>query len=104
MGAGSHNDNFGLGWGNTDLNTGVTIFGQFTSQKLVKFGLEDTIGDKLENKFGERLVAYSVGISILHNSVFLEFKERVIHGTSVCNFNLRIHFAFSKHFTRQVSR
>ena len=68
LGAGSHDDNFGLGWGNTDLNTGVTIFGQFTSQKLVKFGLEDTIGDKLEYRFRKRLVV----ISILHILALLE--------------------------------
>ena len=74
LGAGSHNDNFGLGWGNTDLNTGVTIFGQFTSQKLVKFGLEDTIGDKLENKFREIILLIAWGSRSICSLILLFFR------------------------------
>ena len=50
LGAGGHDDDFGLGGSHTDLDTGVTIFSQLTSQELVQFGLEHAIGDKLEVK------------------------------------------------------
>lgn len=50
LGAGGHDDDFGLGGSHTNFDTGVTIFGKFTSQELVQLGLEHAIGDKLEPK------------------------------------------------------
>jgi hypothetical protein len=37
----------GTGRSDTDLNTSITIFSKFTSEELVQFGVEDTIGDLL---------------------------------------------------------
>jgi hypothetical protein len=31
----------------SDFDTGVSLFGEFSLEKLVKFGVEDTIGDEL---------------------------------------------------------
>ena len=35
----------GTGRSDTDLNTSITIFSKFTSEELVQFGVENTIGD-----------------------------------------------------------
>jgi hypothetical protein len=46
--SGGHDDDFSAGWCNTDLNTGVTIFGELASQELIQFGFEDASGDELK--------------------------------------------------------
>lgn len=43
-------DNLSPGWSDPDFYSGVPIFSQFTSQKLIQLSFEDTISDKLKNK------------------------------------------------------
>lgn len=38
------------GRSDTDFNTGITIFGEFTSEELVKFSVEDTVSDLIKKK------------------------------------------------------
>merc|ERR1719329_58177 len=47
LGAGGVDDDLSGSGGNADLDTGVVIFSQLTSQKLVKLGVEDTIRNEL---------------------------------------------------------
>jgi len=44
---GGANDNLGTGMSYTNITTGVTFFGKFTSEEFVKFSAEDTVCDKL---------------------------------------------------------
>jgi hypothetical protein len=59
------------GRGNTDLNTRVTIFGELTSEELVKFSVEDTVSD-LNNTMLKRTILLTLFIqrsSILTNCI-----------------------------------
>lgn len=47
MGLGDSNNDFGLGWGNLDLNTGVTGGGEGSLEELVELGVENTVRDEL---------------------------------------------------------
>jgi hypothetical protein len=61
----------GAGRGNTDLNTRVTIFGELTSEELVKFSVEDTVSD-LNNTMLKRTILLTLFIqrsSILTNCI-----------------------------------
>ena len=48
LGAGGHDNDLGPGGRHTDLDTGVAILGQLTSEELVQLGLEHAVGDELE--------------------------------------------------------
>jgi len=48
LGAGGSDDDLSAGRGNTDLYARVALLSELTSQELVKFGEEYTIGDELE--------------------------------------------------------
>ena len=50
LGSGGHDDDLGSCWSHTDLNTGVTILGQLLGEEAVQFGLEHTIGHKLQTE------------------------------------------------------
>ncbi len=43
-----HDDDFGPRRRHSDLDAGVAVLGQLAGQKLVQFGFEDAIGDKLK--------------------------------------------------------
>ena len=60
LGAGCHDDDFGLGGSDTDLDARVTIFGQFTSQKLVQFGFENAVSDELKSNKGWIISVFKV--------------------------------------------
>mmetsp|Transcript_15213 Transcript_15213/g.42884 ORF Transcript_15213/g.42884 Transcript_15213/m.42884 type:complete len:280 (-) Transcript_15213:156-995(-) len=47
LGAGGADDDLGSVRGGADLNSGVSVLGQFAIQQLVQFGVEDSISDKL---------------------------------------------------------
>ncbi|EDK37779.2 hypothetical protein PGUG_01876 [Meyerozyma guilliermondii ATCC 6260] len=47
LGVGSLDNNLQLGWGLSDLNTGVTLFSQFSGEEFVQLGVEDTISYQL---------------------------------------------------------
>ncbi|EEQ39044.1 conserved hypothetical protein [Clavispora lusitaniae ATCC 42720] len=47
LGVRSLNNDFSLGVGLSDLNTSVTLFGQFSGEEFVQFGVEDTVSDQL---------------------------------------------------------
>jgi hypothetical protein len=49
---GSADDNFGSGRGDSDFTARVTLFCEFTSEELVEFSKEHTIGDELQSAFG----------------------------------------------------
>jgi len=50
LGLGGHDDDLSAGGGHTDLHAGVAILGEFASQELVQFSLEDAIGNELGSK------------------------------------------------------
>ena len=47
LGPGGHDDDLGLGGGDTDLDAGVAILGQLTGQELVQLGFEHAISNEL---------------------------------------------------------
>lgn len=47
LGSGGQDDDLGTGWGDTDLNARVAIFGELSHEHLVQFGLEHTVGAEL---------------------------------------------------------
>ena len=48
LGAGGTDDDFSALRSDTHFHTGIAIFREKTSQKLVKLGIEDTVGNKLQ--------------------------------------------------------
>lgn len=44
---GSQDDDFGPGWGDTNLHTRVAILSELSGEELVQFSFEDAISDKL---------------------------------------------------------
>ena len=91
LGAGGHDDDFGLGGSHTDLDTGVTIFSQLTSQELVQFGLEHAIGDKLEleNKseidFSKRCQFFEFSQKIGLENLYQKLEKRLKMNFPVCS-------------------
>ncbi len=47
LGVGGADDDVGDGWGDADLDSGVSLLGQLTLEELVQLSVEDTIGDEL---------------------------------------------------------
>jgi len=47
LGTGGSDNDFGTVGSRTDLNSSITVFGQFGNQEFVEFGVKDTIGNKL---------------------------------------------------------
>lgn len=41
-------DLLGTSRSNTDFNTGITIFSEFTSEELVEFSIKDTVSDLMD--------------------------------------------------------
>ena len=48
LGSSGQDDDFGLVGGRTNINTGISIFSQFTTQKFVQFGLQHALLDELK--------------------------------------------------------
>jgi hypothetical protein len=96
LGAGGHDDDLSLGGGNTDLHTGVTILGEFTSQKLVQLSLENSVGDELKHK--KNWVINRQMAKYRHGNVFRPLKRRI---KVRCSGNLTIYLPLlrnSSHF------
>ena len=49
LGAGGADDDLGTGRGDADLDTRVAILGQLAGEELVELGVEDTVGDELDD-------------------------------------------------------
>lgn len=47
VGVGGSDNNLGLGGGESDLDTGVSLLGELSGEELVELGVEDTVGDDL---------------------------------------------------------
>lgn len=50
LGTSSFDDDLGANRGNPNLNTGVTIFSEYTAQKLVHFSVQNSISNNLRHK------------------------------------------------------
>lgn len=50
LGPGGHNDDVGFRRAIADLDSGVTVFGEFSAKELVEFGVENAISHKLQTK------------------------------------------------------
>lgn len=77
----------GTGRSDTDFNTSITIFSKFTSEELVQFGVEDTIGDLLSEKKNDTLIS---GL-VLECGCNLMCKMHSIHYHFGCVF-IKCHF------------
>lgn len=53
LGLGGHDDDLCAGGSDADLNAGVAILGQLTSQELVQLSLEDSVSNELEGGGGK---------------------------------------------------
>ncbi|KAH3668812.1 hypothetical protein OGAPHI_002567 [Ogataea philodendri] len=62
LGVGGRDDDLGLGWGDSNLDTGVSLFWEFSAEEFVQLGVEDTVSNKLSflgevgNHFDDRIV------------------------------------------------
>jgi len=78
LGLGGHDDDLSARGGHTHLHAGVAILGEFTSQELVQFSLEDAIGNELWDGMGKRKPLLPVALIICIFHILLLFHHALL--------------------------